>query len=99
MRETLEPHADLGPTPPFFAPGGIFHNVGTQTHAGEIVERFRCLCGLAFVISLPESTSRADESSVGGETGRSVTSAAGPLRFSPAELTVHTRRNQRPRIK
>ena len=99
MRKAIEPRADLGPTPPFFAPGGIFHNVATQTHAGEIVERFRCLCGLAFVISLPESTSRAGESSVGGEMERSVTSAAAPLRFSPAEFTEQPGQNQRPRIK
>ena len=72
---------------PRYVPGGIFHPDGTQTSAGEIIAR-RCRPGgIAFVISPPASTSRADESNAGEELGRSVTSVAGPSRFLPAEFT------------
>ena len=44
------------------------------------------LSGLAFVISPPAPTSRADKRNVGEEIGRSVTSEAAPLHFSPADV-------------
>ena len=67
-------------------PGGSFHPGATQTSAGEIIGRRCCFGGLAFVISPPASTSRADECNVGEEIERSATPTAAPSRFSPADV-------------
>ena len=85
MRETLERSAAWGSRLRYVA-GGILHSGGTQTSGGERIERFRCFCDTASVISPPDSTSRAGERNVGEEIERSGTSAAAPLRFSPAEF-------------
>ena len=85
MRETLEPSA-VWWSRLRYVPGGILHPGGTQTSGGERIERFRCFCDVASVISPADPTSRAGERNVGEEIERSGTSAAAPLRFSPAEF-------------
>ena len=92
MRETVEPEAVLAGRPRY-VPGGIFHPVGTQTNGSEIIERCCCLGGTASVISPPESTSRADESSAGEKMERRVTSAAAPLRSPSAEFPEQATEN------
>ena len=70
-----------------YAPGGRFHPGGTQTYEGAATGRYCCLGGLASVTTLPASTSRADERSVGEEIERRATSTAALLRCSPSDIT------------
>ena len=69
-----------------YVPGGFFHPGETETHAGATIKRRGCLGSVAFVISPPASTSRADERSAGEEIERIATSTAAPLRLSAAAV-------------
>ena len=69
-----------------YVPGGSFQSGATQTNGGAIFGRRGALSGVAFVISPPASTTRADGSNVGEEIGRSATSIAAPFRCSPADV-------------
>ena len=67
-------------------PGGSFRPGATPVNGVKIIGRRCCLSGIAIVISPPAPTSRADESNVGEEIGRSATSIAAPLCFPPADV-------------
>ena len=98
MRETLKPSAVFGPSPPLCVRRHS-HPGGTQTNGGEIIERRCCLGEIVFLISSPESASRADDRNVSEELEPSITSAAAPLRLFPTEFTEKATRNRRPKMK
>ena len=83
---------------PRYVPGGSFHLGAAQANGGDAIERRCCLGSVAFVISLPALTSRADERNVGDEIGRGATSIAAPLRRSPADVAGQAAQDRRPRI-
>ena len=82
-----------------YVPGGSFHPGETETNAGATIKRRGCVGSVAFVISPPASTSRADERNVGEEIERIATSIAAPLRFPPADAAEQAEQNRRPHIK